>query len=91
MTVHAGETGGPDEVRDAIEALEPTRIGHGVKSAYDPKVMAMLRERGIVLEVCPSSNLTTRVVRNVADSSILGGIRRRYPLTKLLMQNPAPH
>jgi adenosine deaminase len=67
VTVHAGETGGPEEVREAIEALEPTRIGHGVKSAYDPGVMGMLRERGIVLEVCPSSNLTTRVVRNVAE------------------------
>ncbi|MEO8638926.1 MAG: amidohydrolase family protein [Chloroflexota bacterium] len=67
VTVHAGETGGPEEVREAIEALEPARIGHGVKSAYDPIVMGMLRERGIVLEVCPSSNLTTRVVRNVAE------------------------
>jgi len=67
VTVHAGETGGPEEVREAIEALKPTRIGHGVKSAYDPTVMAMLAERGIVLEVCPTSNLTTRVVRNVAE------------------------
>jgi adenosine deaminase len=67
VTVHAGETGGPEEVREAIEALEPTRIGHGIKSAYDPTVMGMLRERGIVLEVCPSSNLTTRVVRNAAE------------------------
>jgi adenosine deaminase len=67
VTVHAGETGGPEEVREAIEALEPARIGHGVKSAYNASVMGMLRERGIVLEVCPSSNLTTRVVRNVAE------------------------
>jgi adenosine deaminase len=67
VTVHAGETGGPDEVREAVEALDPERIGHGVKSAYDPRVMAMLRERGIVLEVCPTSNLNTRVVRDVAE------------------------
>ena len=67
VTVHAGEIGGPEEVRDAIEALEPTRIGHGIKSAYDPMVMGMLRERGIVLEVSPSSNLNTRVVRDVAE------------------------
>ena len=67
VTVHAGETGGPEEVREAVEALEPTRIGHGVKSAYDPRVMGMLRERGVVLEVCPTSNLTNRVVRNVAE------------------------
>jgi adenosine deaminase len=73
VTVHAGETGGPEEVREAIEALEPSRIGHGVRSAHDPTVMAMIRERGIVLEVCPSSNLNTRVVANVAE---LRGILR---------------
>jgi len=67
LTVHAGETGGPDEVRDALEALEPDRIGHGVRSADDPEVLAMLRERGTVLEVCPSSNLNTRVLENVGD------------------------
>ena len=67
VTVHAGETGGPDEVREAVQALQPTRIGHGVKSAFDPAVMAMLRERQIVLEVCPSSNLNTRVVRNIPE------------------------
>jgi adenosine deaminase len=67
VTVHAGETGGPEEVRDAIEALDPERIGHGVKSVYDPTVMAMLRERGTVLEVCPSSNLHTRVIRDLAE------------------------
>ncbi len=67
ITVHAGETGGPEEVREAVEALEPTRIGHGIKSALDPKVMALLVERGIVLEVCPSSNLNTGVVRDLAE------------------------
>ena len=67
VTVHAGETGGPEEVREAVQALQPTRIGHGVKSAFDPSVMAMLRERQIVLEVCPSSNLNTRVVGNVPE------------------------
>ncbi len=67
VTVHAGETGGPEEVRQAIEALEPTRIGHGVKAALDTRVMDMLRERGIVLEVCVSSNLNTRVVRSFAE------------------------
>ena len=45
-----------------VELLEPDRIGHGVKAAYDPRAMAMIRERGIVLEICPTSNLNTRVV-----------------------------
>lgn len=67
LTVHAGETGGPDEVREALEALEPDRIGHGVRAAEDPAVLGMLRERGTVLEVCPSSNLNTRVLDGIAD------------------------
>src|SRR5918999_984305 len=67
VTVHAGEIGGAEEVREAVEALAPDRIGHGVKSAYDESVMGLLRERGIVLEVCPSSNLNTRVVGSLAE------------------------
>ncbi len=67
LTVHAGETGGADEVREALVALEPDRIGHGVRSAEDPRVLDMLAERGTVLEVCPSSNLNTGVLRNVSE------------------------
>jgi adenosine deaminase len=67
LTVHAGETGGADEVRRAVEALEPDRIGHGVRSAEDADVLALLRERGTVLEVCPSSNLNTGVLGNIGE------------------------
>ena len=62
LTVHTGEAGPVDEVARAVDLLEPDRIGHGVKAAYDPRAMAMIRERGIVLEICPTSNLNTRVV-----------------------------
>jgi len=62
LTVHTGEAGPIDEVARVIDQLEPDRIGHGVKAAYDPRAMAMLRDRGIVLEICPSSNLNTAVV-----------------------------
>jgi adenosine deaminase len=62
ITVHTGESGPVEEIADVIEELEPDRIGHGVKAAYDPRTMGMIRERGIVLEVCPTSNLNTRVV-----------------------------
>jgi adenosine deaminase len=63
-TVHTGETTstGADGVRAAIELLRPHRIGHGVKAAYDETAMKLLREQGIVLELCPSSNLSTRAV-----------------------------
>jgi adenosine deaminase len=62
ITVHAGEVGSAEEVAEVIEQLEPDRIGHGVKSAYDDRTMGMLRERGTVLEICPTSNLQTEVV-----------------------------
>ena len=62
ITVHTGESGPVEEVARVVEQLEPDRIGHGVKAAYDPHAMAMIRERGIVLEICPSSNLNTKVV-----------------------------
>ncbi len=62
ITVHTGESGPVEEIAEVIEQLEPDRIGHGVKAAYDPRTMAMIRERGIVLEVCPTSNLNTGVV-----------------------------
>ena len=62
ITVHTGEAGPVEEIAEVIEQLEPSRIGHGIKSAFDPRTMDMIRERGITLEVCPTSNLNTRVV-----------------------------
>jgi adenosine deaminase len=64
ITVHTGESGPVEEVARVVELLEPDRIGHGVKAAYDPRAMAMIRDRGIVLEICPTSNLNTRVVKD---------------------------
>lgn len=56
-TVHAGEVVGPESVWAAIRDLPVTRIGHGVRSADDPALMEELVRRGIVLEVCPGSNV----------------------------------
>ena len=56
---HAGEIGAPNSVRDAIEILGAERIGHGIAAAADRKLMAMLAERSIGLEICPTSNLRT--------------------------------
>ena len=57
ITVHAGEWGGAKSVRDAIVALRPSRIGHGVQAIEEPAVVDRLAEDGIVLEVCPGSNV----------------------------------
>jgi aminodeoxyfutalosine deaminase len=57
--MHAGETGGPEKIREAIELLGVERIGHGIAAIHDPKLMDMLAERRIPLEICPGSNMKT--------------------------------
>ncbi|WP_425091175.1 adenosine deaminase [Tropicimonas sp. S265A] len=57
LTTHAGEWGGPQSVREAIEDLGVERIGHGVRAIEDPALVRELADRGTVLEVCPSSNV----------------------------------
>jgi adenosine deaminase len=68
-TVHTGETAGTgaEGVRAVVEQLQPHRIGHGIRAAQDESVMALLRERGVVLEICPSSNLATRAVASLEE------------------------
>jgi adenosine deaminase len=57
LTVHAGEWGGPESIRDALADLRPERIGHGVRAIEDLALVDELAERGVVLEVCPGSNI----------------------------------
>ncbi|TMK86856.1 MAG: adenosine deaminase [Actinobacteria bacterium] len=59
---HAGEVVGPESVWGALRALGPVRIRHGIRAVEDPALMRELRARGIVLDVCPISNLRTRAV-----------------------------
>jgi adenosine deaminase len=75
-TVHTGETAqtGSEGVRAVLEQLEPHRIGHGICAARDERVLAMLRERGVTLEICPSSNLATRAVSSIEE---LGEVLQR--------------
>lgn len=60
-TVHAGESSGPEGVRDAVELLGADRIDHGVRAIEDASLVALLAERGIALGVCPTSNLVLKV------------------------------
>ncbi|MGH9740755.1 MAG: adenosine deaminase [Candidatus Acidiferrum sp.] len=59
LLMHAGEIGGPDKIREAIELLHVERIGHGIAAIQDPALMDLLTHRRIPLEICPQSNLRT--------------------------------
>ena len=64
LTAHAGEWGGPQSVRDAIHDLGVERIGHGVRAIEDLALVDEIAERGIVLEVCPGSNVALGLYPN---------------------------
>ena len=74
LTCHAGEWGGPDSVRDAVRDLRVERIGHGVRAIEDPALVDELAEAGIVLEVCPGSNVALKLYPNF----------RAHPIEKLM-------
>ncbi len=57
--IHAGEVGGPENIRQAIEHLQVSRIGHGIAAIRDPALMDLLADRQIPLEICPASNICT--------------------------------
>ncbi|MEU3493854.1 adenosine deaminase [Kitasatospora cineracea] len=67
---HAGESTGPETVWDAIRVLGAERIGHGTQSVKDPALVDYLGEHRIPLEVCPTSNLATRVVERIEDHPV---------------------
>ncbi len=57
--MHAGEVGGPEKIREAIELLGAERIGHGIAAIHDPELMNLLAELKLPLEICPGSNMKT--------------------------------
>jgi aminodeoxyfutalosine deaminase len=57
--IHAGEIGGPEKIREAVELLGAERIGHGIAAINDPALMDLLADRRIPLEICPQSNIRT--------------------------------
>ncbi|MFP4498424.1 MAG: adenosine deaminase, partial [Vulcanimicrobiota bacterium] len=67
ITVHAGEAGGADNVKTSIEDLKADRIGHGVRTFQDPEVEKMVKEKGVTLEMCPTSNVQTGATDSMAN------------------------
>jgi adenosine deaminase len=80
--MHAGEIGGAEKIREAVELLGVERVGHGIAAIHDPALMDLLAVRRITLEVCPTSNLRTgalaQQLRNPRATLV------QHPLPKLL-------
>jgi adenosine deaminase len=70
LTIHAGEACGPVNVKEAVIDYKADRIGHGVRSVEDPSIIALLRKRRILLELCLTSNVRTGVVPSVDAHAI---------------------
>lgn len=68
-TAHAGESCGAESVWETLKNFRPSRIGHGVRSAEDEKLLLHLKEHNIHLEVCPTSNIKTKVFNRIEDHS----------------------
>jgi adenosine deaminase len=77
ITIHVGEEGatGGEEIGEVVESLRPDRIGHGILAAHDPGLMELIREAGVVLEICPPSNLLTKAL---ADEEEVRETFRRF-------------
>jgi adenosine deaminase len=67
LVAHAGEEGGPDYVREALDLLGVERVDHGVRSMEDPELVAQLRDEQVPLTVCPLSNVALGVVGTIGD------------------------
>lgn len=69
-TAHAGEARGAESVWETLELLKPSRLGHGVRSIEDPKLVAHLRDHHIHLEICPSCNVQINLYDSYKDHPI---------------------
>ncbi len=80
-TAHAGEGAGAGSVRETLDRLAPARIGHGVRSAEDPGLVARLAREGVHLEVCPGSNVQIGVLNSLVDHPVTVLNRAGVPLS----------
>ncbi|MGI9084631.1 MAG: adenosine deaminase [Aeromicrobium sp.] len=78
---HAGESTGPETIWDSLRHLGAERIGHGIAAAEDPQLMEYLAATGVVLEVCPTSNVCTRSVPSLAEHPLPALVEAGVPVT----------
>jgi adenosine deaminase len=88
LVAHAGEEGGPESVREALDLLHVERVDHGVRSMEDPALVAELRDRQTALTVCPLSNVALRVVASM-DQHVLPAMLDNNLLACVNSDDPA--
>ena len=89
ITIHAGEFGGPQSVRDALDIVRPSRIGHGARAIEDSALVSRLAKEGVVLELCPGSNVALKVFADWASHPF--ETFRREGLKVTLNSDDPPH
>jgi adenosine deaminase len=78
---HAGELGGPQSVRAAIDVLGADRLGHGVRAVEDPGLVARLADEGIVCDVCPTSNIVLGLYPSIEEHPVGQLLEAGVPIT----------
>jgi adenosine deaminase len=81
LTLHAGEAGGPENVIEAVEEFGCDRIGHGVQASRSEQAMVVLKERNVMLEICPTSNIHTGAINSFAAHPLKLFHRRGIPVS----------
>lgn len=67
VTIHTGEATDVSEMWETVNELHPNRIGHGIACIQDEKLMAYLKDNNIALETCPTSNLHTKLIKDLSE------------------------
>ena len=80
ITIHAGESTGPEEIWLAIEELKARRIGHGIRAIQDQALQDRLRKDGICLEICPTSNYLTQCIPSIEAHPLPQLLRAGVPV-----------
>ena len=81
LTIHAGESWGPDSIRQALFYCGAHRIGHGISLREDPELMQYFADHRIPLEICPTSNVQTHVVPSLEAHPITTYVEENVPVT----------
>ena len=90
VTIHAGETGPPENIRHAIEECRATRIGHGLAAVRSRPLLDLIRQRKVCLEICLRSNVLTGSVSSLDEHPVLTLIEHEIPFA-LCTDNPGVH